>query len=122
MSNKQNIRPLIPNIEIKTSMSREENFQNTTLRPILKLQHELLLAFFMNHTLRKKIDFTSLSKIKKDQFISNIFAKDSAFKNEIRGIIIGQFTEEEFNRYRAMTREVNKRLMSMLEERIRSGV
>ena len=36
------VRPVLSNAKIITGMSDEERFQNQTLRPILKLQNDLL--------------------------------------------------------------------------------
>ena len=43
------IRPLISSAKIVQNMTEEERFQNQTLRPILKLQNDLLLASFENY-------------------------------------------------------------------------
>ena len=43
-----NIRPLIPSAKVYESMSADEAFQNSTLRPIIKMQNELLIAVFNN--------------------------------------------------------------------------
>ena len=42
---KKSIRPEIKTIASTEGMSEEEKFQNETLRPIIKLQHDLLLNF-----------------------------------------------------------------------------
>jgi len=42
------IRPEIDNTLSFDQMGLEEKFQNSTLRPILKLQNPILLCFFQN--------------------------------------------------------------------------
>ena len=122
MNDKQSIRPIIKNISVTVNQSQEERFQNKVLRPILKLQHELLLLFFESHTFKKKMVFADLSGLKKIALIDDIFKKDSQFKIELRGLIIGHFTTEEYLLYQKMTAEVNKRIMSMAKERLLSTI
>ena len=43
------IRPQILGINTLLNISIEEDFQNTTLRPIIKLQHDLLVVYFKEH-------------------------------------------------------------------------
>ena len=43
------IRPQIKKHQTFETMSSEERFQNSTLRPVLKLQNPLLLASFVNY-------------------------------------------------------------------------
>ena len=122
MNDKQSIRPIIKNISVTMNQSQEESFQNKVLRPILKLQHDLLVLFFESHTHKKKMVFADLSSLKKIALIDDIFKKDSQFKIELRGLIIGHFTREEYLLYQKMTAEVNKRIMSMAKERLISTI
>jgi hypothetical protein len=120
MDNKVSIRPIIENIGAIENKSLEEKFQNETLRPIIKLQHELLVAFFQNYLIRKKIDFSALSVFKKNELISNVFNNDTRFKTELKGMIIGHFTVEEYTNYQNMASDTNKRIMTMIKERLQS--
>lgn len=117
---KTSIRPVIINIGTIENKTQEEGFQNITLRPILKLQHELLIAFFENYVARKKMNFKELSSVKRDDLISTIFKKDTLFKTELRGMIIGQFTLSEFAAYQKMIPDANKRIYTMAKERLLS--
>ncbi len=120
IDNKLSIRPVIINIGTVENKTQEEGFQNTTLRPILKLQHELLIAFFENYVRRKKIDFQGLSSEKKNDLLSKIFKNDNIFKTELRGMIIGQFTVSEFASYQKISSDANKRILAMAKERLLS--
>ena len=110
---KISIRPVIKNIGIIENKNEAENFQNTTLRPILKLQHELLILFFENYVKRKKIDFQGLSSIKKNDLLVTIFKNDTMFKTELRGMIIGHFTVSEFALYQTISSDASKRIFAM---------
>lgn len=119
---KQSIRPIIHTIGSQENASQEERFQNEILRPILKMQHELIVAYFHNYLEKMKLEFHRLSGFKKKEAISNAFSKDRQFKLELRGIIIGQLTVEEYADYLKMSSTLNKRINNMLQERIVSTI
>ena len=117
---KISIRPVIKNIGTNENKNEAESFQNTTLRPILKLQHELLIVFFENYVKRKKIDFQGLSSVKKNDLVTTIFKNDTMFKTELRGMIVGHFTVSEFAVYQTISSDANKRIFTMVKERLLS--
>ncbi|MDO9594353.1 MAG: glyoxalase [Lutibacter sp.] len=120
MTNKKevNSRPIIEKAIVSTKMTEVEKFQNKTLRPIIKMKHELLIAYFNHYLASQKFDFQDFSDLKKIEFIERTFSKDSQCKNEIKGMIIGHFTLDEFSIYKNITKESNKRILSMAKERI----
>jgi hypothetical protein len=105
-------------IDIQSSV--EEEFQNKALRPILKLQNELILQIFNNYLTQNKIHFSNLSIDKKMNTIETTIAKDSSLQNTYKGIIIAFFTTEEYQLYSTFSSGINKRIRSMLIERIQS--
>ncbi len=98
----------------------EEKFQNQTLRPILKWQNELLLEVFRNYASKQKGVFFSLSPEKKEAYIENVIQKDIKFRNTIKGIVIGLFSLEEFQDYIKNSSNLNKRMMNLVIERLKS--
>lgn len=98
----------------------EELFQNEVLRPILKLQNDLFIASFLNNMSKNKIDFNAYSIEKKMDLIESSIQKDMKFRNTLKGMIIGLFTIEEFSIYIKNSSNLNKRMMSMLIERLKS--
>ena len=118
MPNKLALRPSleIPVLEMSTSI---ESFQNQTLRPILKLQNDLYLALFKAYIDRKKTDFSTLRKEQKSIYIEQSLQKDVALKNIFIGVTVGMFTLEELEQYNVDPKEFNRRIITMLMERIR---
>ena len=116
------LRPEIQNARIRPDMSADEFFQNATLRPIIKFQNELLLAAFRNYITKHKGGFYELSMIKKLEFIENAIQKDIKFRNSLKGLIIGQFTLEEYENYIKNSSALNKRMMNMVIERLKDQV
>lgn len=105
---------------ISSQSSSDELFQNEVLRPILKLQNELFIASFLNNMSKNKIDFNSYSIEKKMATIENSIQKDIKFRNSLKGIIIGLFTIDEYSIYIKNSSSLNKRMMGMLIERLKS--
>jgi hypothetical protein len=102
--------------------SNEERFQNQTIRPILKLQNDLFVDVFKNYISKHKNDFYSYSTEKKLQFIENSIQKDIKFRNSLKGMVIGLFTINEYEDYIKNSSNLNKRMMNMLIERLKSNI
>jgi hypothetical protein len=102
--------------------STEESFQNEVLRPILKLQNDLFIASFINYVSKNKADFYSYTVEKKLSVIENAIQKDIKFRNALKGMIIALFTLDEYAVYIKNSSNINKRMMSMLIERLKSQV
>lgn len=110
----------IGNVTLQSSI--DELFQNEVLRPILKLQNDLFIVSFINYLSKNKIDFNIHSIEKKMAMIENAIQKDIKFRNALKGMVIGLFTIEEYNRYIQNSSSLNKRMMGMLIERLKSQV
>ena len=100
--------------------SEEEAFQNITLRPILKLQNDLLIQVFINYAQKQKSVFFSLTPEKKQSYIENVIQKDIKFRNSLKGMVIGFFTVNEYKDYIKNSSNLNKRMMNLLVERLKS--
>ncbi len=129
---KKSIRPQISNAILVDTMSGEERFQNTTLRPILKLQNKILLAIFKDYITEKEAKKNSksektrtylrLSAAKQREYIDTVFQKDIKFKSQLLGMIIGHFDLEEYNLYTQNKTGTNRRIINLLKERIFNGL
>ena len=113
------IRPELPKKPIAAEESSDEYFQNHTLRPVIKFQNDLLLAAFRNYAVKHKGHFFDLSQEKKLTYIENAIQKDIKFRNSLKGMIIGQFTLQEYERYIQSSSALNKRMMRMVIERLK---
>jgi hypothetical protein len=107
---------------VTNQSSSDEQFQNEVLRPILKLQNDLFVASFINHLTKNKIDFNTYSIEKKLVIIENAIQKDIKFRNALKGMIMGLFTTDEYILYIKNSSSLNKRMMGMLTERLKSQV
>ncbi|TXE05643.1 glyoxalase [Gelidibacter salicanalis] len=116
------IRPGISSARIYDTMSSEERFQNGTLRPLLKLQNDLIIAVFKNYIGKHKNVFYDISLPKQLDYIENAINKDMKLRNSIKGMIIGQFTIEEYTVYTENSSALNKRMMNLVKERLVSHI
>ncbi|MCF7560725.1 glyoxalase [Sabulilitoribacter multivorans] len=120
--NLKSIRPDIETVTINDDMSRDERFQNLVLRPVVKLQNELLIEVFINYITKHKSVFYDLSLEKRIDYIENAIQKDMKFRNSLKGMIIGQFTVEEYLLYIENSSALNKRMMNIVKERLLSNM
>ena len=109
-------RPDLPGI-IKPRTTEIEVFQNKTIRPIIKMQHDLLLAFLKSYLDKRKIDFSILSEEKKNLKIRSILEKDIQFRNMILGSILGHFSLEEYNYFMMSSAEFRRRIIQITIKR-----
>ncbi|MFP9116001.1 glyoxalase [Flavobacterium sp. RHBU_3] len=116
------LRPEIEGAAIHPQASAEEIFQNKTLRPVLKLQNEVLAEAFINYAVKQKGQFFSLSTEKKLQYIENAIHRDIKFRNALKGMVIGMFTLDEYKEYITNSSNLNKRMMNLLIERLKDQV
>ena len=105
---------------INNQSSSEEIFQNNTLRPILKMQNDLFIQVFINYAVKQKNVFFNLTPEKKMIYIENVIQRDIKFRNSLKGMIIALFTLEEYAEYIRISSNLNKRMMNMLVERLKS--
>lgn len=110
-------RPQIPSIQHGQAKTIED-FQNRVLRPIIKKKHQVIISASLLYFKRYKINMDSLSREKFIAKVDHLFAKNIAFKNFICGLVVSDFTEEEFALYEENTNEYNRRINSIVRKRV----
>lgn len=116
------IRPDILKAHFNNQMGFDERFQNQTLRPVIKLQNLLLVEAFKNYANKHKSVFYGLPLEKKMEYIERAIQKDIKFRNSLKGMIIGQFTVEEYRKYITNSSALNKRMMNIVVERLKDQI
>lgn len=117
---KTDLRPTIVSSSITSNENIEEKFQNESLRPIIKLQHDLIIACFENFLSIHKIKIEEMTLEQQDNFFSSTFKNNTQLKVNLRSLIIGLFTFNEYNYYLQHSTKVNKRINDIIQKRIRS--
>ena len=114
-----------PSIEVNIEenlVNTPGHFQNITLRPILKLQNELLLKMFKHYLEKLKGSFFQLSPDKQLDFIANSIRSDLRFRNMLTGVIIGHFTKNEWEVFAKQEQELTRRIANLLIQRLKDQV
>ncbi len=117
---KKVIRQEIPSIIKIENFSAEEKFQNEVLRPIIKLQHDLILSYFKHYLKKNKVKMNELNNTQKMDLTHKLFKSNTPIKTELRGLILGLLTLEEFKEYLSLSSQLNKRISNMIKQRIDS--
>jgi hypothetical protein len=112
------MRPTIPTNDTESSIF--EQFQNHTLRPILKQQNDLLLAVFSAYIQKRKEVFYTLKLPKKLMYIEDAIRKDLRFKGFLLGMAVGHFTKEEYATYAQHEAELSRRMTNLMIQRLQS--
>jgi hypothetical protein len=108
--------------KINSQTSEDELFQNQILRPILKLQNDLYVEIFKYYIIKNKLPFGAFSIDKKLVYIEKTILNDNKFRNLLIGITIGFLKIEEYKLYSKNASALNKRIITMLIERLKSQV
>lgn len=116
------LRPNISTINEAAASNTAEQFQNQCLRPILKLQHDLLIQVFKAYIIQRKKVFYTLSNTKKLDYIEQSVRKDLKFKNRLVGLVLGHFTIAEYEDFLKEEKELTRRLTNLLIQRLQSQV
>jgi hypothetical protein len=117
---KSKVRPQLSDL-VNTGTLEIEKFQNEAIRPIIKMQHNLLIILFKNYIKKRKIDFHNLKIEKQKVKINSILTNDIIFKNLILGSIIGHFSDEELTLYLKDSSELKKRILQIIKQRLQDS-
>jgi hypothetical protein len=113
------MRPMVATQQID---SKEiERFQNECLRPILKLQNDLIINWFLS---QKPVAIILKLKDQKPEFRTKLkaFLGQGSVRGVLIGIVVGQMTNQESSFYLQNQNEINKRTIAMLAQRVEDGV
>ncbi len=115
----QSLKKILPKIEgNKETDSPNEAFQNDVLRPILKFQNEIIILYFEHFIVESKIEFQKLKHSHKITQVHDLFKTNIQFKQFCLGLVVACFTPADFDFYVHDKKEINKRIIAMLIERI----
>ena len=119
---KLDLRPILPNVIVNDEMHPDEVFQNQTLRPILKLQHETIIRMTQEYIKNRKNIYHNLRAEQKSDYIKNTLLADRMNSHELKEIIIGMFTLDEMEYYLENKSRINKRIQALLFQRMEGAV
>ena len=74
---------------------------------------------FSTYIAKYKNAYYRLNEQKRFEYIENAVQKNMKFRNSLKGVVIGQFTADEYDTYRANASTLNKRIGNLLVERLK---
>ncbi len=113
------MRPVIPTLPTD---SPEEAFQNATLRPILKQQHDAVVAVMRYYLKKRKARYEQLTSALRLEKIKELVTRDNRLRGLLFGLVVGHFTPEELAYYLENESGVNRRMTNLLVERLVEGL
>lgn len=109
---------LRPEVATQPGALPAEAFQNDTLRPILKLQHEVLVAAWHRYAQRNKGTFYRLDRPAQRDFVRRTLQTNRELRSFLLGLVCGLMTEREWVAFRQNERELARRVYAMAAERL----
>ncbi len=120
MSTNQARLDLRPQLSLAPASAPAEKFQNDTLRPVMKLQHELIIAVFAQFLTKRKVKLDQLPANQRWEKIKELVTRDNRLRGLLFGMAIGQFTTDEIAHYLENEGDTNRRMTNLLTERLLS--
>lgn len=118
--NRNELAELRPNVNFDQSKETKslEHFQNEVLRPIIKFQHEFILAYVKGNSNFLKLISDKGTRVAFQTKTKLFIGSQPHVKNQLIGSIIGLLTEKELDYYFPHATEINKRINQMICQRI----
>jgi NAD-specific glutamate dehydrogenase len=98
---------------------QSEQFQNTTLRPILKFQNGIILAQFKKYLAKFKPTFNAYNQSAQRNYIEDVLKTDPKIKNSLIASVVSMMTLDEYEFYCTNKIDANKRIVQMLTQRLK---
>lgn len=117
--NESELTALRPSLELSVAQSsEEERFQNIVIRPIVKMQHELLINLVQhfphfNNVMKSRDNY---QKFRED--LTAYLNKNQSTKHQLIGAVIGMMTMSELTEYMYNTQVFNKRIVNIIAKRV----
>lgn len=119
-TNERPARPLVATEP--TAVSPAEQFQNQTIRPILKLLDNSIQTLWQHHWPKRKTPFDRFTNQEKMTHIERAVREDTRLRLTLVGMVLGHFTPDEWAVFMADEAEITRRITSLLTQRLQSGV
>ncbi|WP_080240379.1 glyoxalase [Spirosoma rigui] len=103
-----------------TAVSTAEQFQNQTLRPILKLLDSSIQALWQHHWPKRKTPFDRLTGPEKMAYVERSVREDTRLRLQLVGMVMGHFTPDEWQTFTANEAELTRRITTLLIQRLQS--
>jgi hypothetical protein len=97
------------------------DFQHQVLRPLLKLQHEVLLATVADVAHDYHLPLAA-APTETTRPLTELLTRNTRLRATIVGLVVGLLTRPELAFYRQHRPELNRRLLDLAEERVLTSI
>lgn len=112
------LRPVIP---YTPAADEVEDFQHAVLRPLLKLQHPLLVQQFEAQALALKLPWSRMPAAERQATVQHLVQTHHRLRASLSSLVTALMTQAEFAFYLTHQAELNKRLGTLLVARLQSA-
>lgn len=122
MNRNEILDQLRPEVNFETTHSSSlHEFQDKTLRPILKFQHKTIIAIYHEYINSGNILLTGKSIVQRNNLIEQHVKKNLALQSLLKGVVIALFNEKEIIFWINNKTDLNKRIQTLLIKRIQNS-
>lgn len=98
------------------------DFQQQVLRPLLKLQHAVLLAVVADFARDYRLPLATAEPEDQARRLDELLARNVRLRATITGLVLGHFTAPELAFFRRHRPELTRRLLDLAAQRVRSSL
>ncbi|MDO7886076.1 hypothetical protein [Hymenobacter cheonanensis] len=98
------------------------DFQQQVLRPVLKLQHAVLLATVADFARDYRLPLATAAPTEATRLLTELLARNARLRATLAGLAVGLLTAPELAFYRQHRPELTRRLLGLAEQRVLSSV
>ena len=96
-------------------------FQHQVLRPLLKLQHEVVLATVADFAQDYRLPLATAEATEAQRLLTELLTRNTRLRATLVGLVVGLFTRAELAFYRQHRNELNRRLLDLAQQRVLSN-
>jgi len=119
--NEDQLLSLRPTVETAEGALPTEAFQNEVLRPVIKMQHQVILRAWHRYVIEQKGKFYKLNRPDQEVYIRHAFQSNRAFRAFNLGLVCGVLTEVEWETFSQNEKELSKRVFNLIAQRVGSS-
>ncbi|SHL25345.1 hypothetical protein [Hymenobacter psychrotolerans] len=112
------LRPVLPAVLPPSGNATPADFLHHTLRPVLKLQNDVLLAVVADFVRDHHIALAGASATEQHRLLAELLTRNTKLRYTVVGLICGLYTAAELAYYREHRSELNRRLLELATRRV----